>query len=172
MKRHIVLIGLPGAGKTTIGRLLAERLGAAFLDIDAGIVRKMQMPVTRVFAEHGEPVFRRLEAEGMKQALSGPPGVIAPGGGWAAQPGALDGIVETAMVVYLKTMALTASKRAGGEGTRPLLMGEDPVEKMRQLLVEREQFYLQAECEVKTDIKGPKALADEIAQLARERAGW
>ena len=172
MKRHVVLIGLPGSGKTTVGRALAELLGAAFLDIDAGIVRRMQMPVTRIFAEHGEPYFRKLEAEGMQRALEGLPAVIAPGGGWAAQPGVLDGIGERALLVYLKTMATTAARRAGGEGTRPLLLGEDPVEKMRQLLRDRERYYLMAECEVKTDVKGPRALAEEIAELARQRAGW
>jgi shikimate kinase len=172
VKRHIVLVGLPGAGKTTVGRALAEQLGAAFVDIDAGIVRRMQMPVPRIFAEHGEAYFRKLELEGMQRALEGPPAVLAPGGGWAAQPGVLDGIGGRAMLVYLKTMVGTAAKRAGGEGTRPLLIGEDPVEKMRQLLQDRERFYLMAECEVKTDVKGPRAIAEEIAQLARERAGW
>jgi shikimate kinase len=172
VKRHIVLIGLPGAGKTTVGRALAEQLGAAFIDIDAGIVRRMQMPVARIFAEHGESHFRKLELEGMQRALEGPPAVLAPGGGWAAQPGALDGITGKAMLVYLKTMVGTAARRAGGEGTRPLLIGEDPVEKMRLLLQERERFYLMAECEVKTDLKGARAIAEEIAQMARERAGW
>jgi shikimate kinase len=172
VKRHVVLIGLPGAGKTTVGRLLAERLGAAFLDIDAMIVRKMQMPVTRIFAEHGEPYFRRLEAEGMQQALAGPASVIAPGGGWAAQPGVLDGISSQAYLIYLRVMAITAAKRAGGEGTRPLLVGEDPVERMRKLLRDRERYYLLAESEVKADVKSAPALADELLMLAKEHAGW
>lgn len=172
MTRHVVLIGLPGAGKSTVGKLLAEQLGAPFVDVDAVIVRRMQMPVTRIFAEHGEPHFRQLELEAMRQALAGPPSVIIPGGGWAAQPGALEGIAEAAFLVYLRTMALTAAKRIGEEGGRPLLVGEDPVERMRQLLREREPFYLRAECEVKADVKPAAALAEEIASLARERAGW
>lgn len=172
MKRHIVLLGLPGAGKTTVGRLVAEQLGAAFLDIDAAIVRRIQKPVVRIFAEHGEPYFRELEAEAMRQALAGPAAVIAPGGGWAAQPGALDDIALDAFLIYLRTMALTAAKRAGGEGTRPLLVGEDPVERMRELLREREPHYLRAECEVKADVKTAQQVADEVVALARTHAGW
>lgn len=172
MKRHVVLVGLPGAGKSTVGRLVADRLGGPFVDVDALIVRRMQMPVSRIFAEHGEQAFRKLEAEATLQALKGPPSIIAPGGGWVAQPGALEGASEAAFLVYLRTMALTAAKRAGAEGTRPLLVGEDPVEKMRQLLKEREPFYMKAACEVKADVKSATAVADEIAQLAREHAGW
>ncbi|HTS87371.1 MAG TPA: shikimate kinase [Gemmatimonadales bacterium] len=172
MRRHIVIIGLPGAGKTTVGRLVAERLGAGFLDLDALIVRRMQMPVARVFAEYGEPRFRQLEAEAMRKAITGPPAVIAPGGGWAAQPGAIESVQGLAFLVYLRAMALTAARRASGEGTRPLLVGEDPVELMRQLLKDREPYYLRAECEVKADVKPPQALAEEVVALAQEHAGW
>lgn len=169
--KHIVLIGLPGAGKTTVGRLVADRLKAPFVDIDGLIVRRMQMPINRIFAEHGEQKFRALEAETVIQALGGPPAVFAPGGGWVAQPGVLEAARPKCFLVYLRTMALTAAKRAA-DGARPLLAGEDPVEKMRQLLKERDRFYVQADAELKADVKSPAALADEIVAMARERGGW
>ena len=172
MKRHIILLGLPGSGKSTVGRLVAERLRAPFMDIDAIIVRKTLKSIVRIFGEEGEPVFRRMEAETMRGALSGPPAVIAPGGGWAVQPGALESVGDTGFLVYLRTMALTAARRSGSDGTRPLLVGEDPVERMRQLLKEREPFYLRADAEVKADAKSPEVLAQEIVALAIERAEW
>jgi shikimate kinase len=172
MRKHIVLVGLPGAGKSTVGRLVAERLGASFFDTDGMIVRKMQMPIARIIGEHGELKFRDMERQAMAQALNGPPAVISPGGGWVAQPGALESAQANSYLVYLKTMVLTAAKRAGGEGTRPLLVGEDPVEKMRTLLKEREPFYIKANAEVKGDIKTAPQLADEIVALAKQNAGW
>ena len=172
MKKHIVLVGLPGAGKTTVGRLVAERLGAGFFDSDTIIVRQMQMPVSRIFGEHGEKMFRDLERQAMTHALNGPPAVISPGGGWIAQPGALELTQANSFLVYLKTMVVTAANRAQSAGTRPLLVGEDPVNRMRTLQKEREPFYLKADAEVKTDIKAPPLLADEIVALAKERAGW
>jgi shikimate kinase len=152
--------------------MVAEQLNASFIDTDTIVVRKMQMPISRIFAEFGEAKFREIERDAMTSALTGPPAVIAPGGGWAAQEGQLAAAKPLCLVIYLRAMAMTAAKRVSGEGSRPLLVGEDPVEKMRLLLKEREPFYLQAECEVKCDIQAADQVAQEVVALARERGGW
>jgi len=172
MKRHIVLIGLPGSGKSTVGQLAAEALGATLVDVDAIITRREGRPIPLIFAERGEAAFRALEQQEVESALSGQPSVIAPGGGWAAQPGALESLRGRALVVYLKTKASTAVTRATPPGTRPVLMGEDPGAVMRQLLDQRESFYVQADAQVETDRRDAAAVAADVVLLAQAKGGW
>ncbi len=170
MKRHVVLVGLPGAGKSTVGRLLADRLGVPFVDVDAVIVRREGRPVSVIFAEHGEAAFREMERREVLALLERDPAVLAPGGGWAAQPGAVARARERALVIYLRTKPDTATKRVG-PGNRPTLMGGDPGDLMRDLLRDRESAYLEADATVDTDGKEPATVVDEVLRLARLGAG-
>jgi len=172
VKRHIVLIGLPGSGKTTIGRLVAEQLKSGFVDVDSIINRKEGKPIAMIFAEKGEQAFREMERKEMEAALANAPAVLAPGGGWAAQPGALESAKPAAYIIYLKTRPETAASRAAPSGTRPMLMGDDPEAQMRVLLKEREPFYLKADAKVETDKKTPEQVVAEVVRLAQTGAGW
>jgi shikimate kinase len=172
VKRHIVLIGLPGSGKSTVGKLVAEQLEADFVDIDSILLRKEGKPITMIFAEKGEQAFREMERKEMETVLTRAPAVIAPGGGWAAQPGALEAAKAQAYVIYLATRANVAAGRAAPSGTRPVLMGDDPEEQMRELMTTREPFYKQAHVTVQTEAKTAEQVATEVVRLARSGAGW
>lgn len=174
-QRHILLVGLPGSGKTTVGRLVAQQLGGGFVDFDQVLVRKHGMPIAQIFGLHGEPKFREMEAQVAQHALAGPPSVMAPGGGWLVQPGNYDLARATGdpFIIYLKVLPSVAAGRAGGDGTRPLLVGDDPIARMRQLIQERESIYLQADAVLPNDSpKTAEQTATEVVKLAREQAGW
>ena len=167
-----MLVGLPGSGKTTVGQLVAQRLQAGFVDIDAILTRREGKPITLIFAEKGEAAFRDMERKEMDTALGSAPAVIAPGGGWAAQPGALAAAKSRALVIYLRTRPETAAQRAAPEGTRPMLKGEDPVTRMRQLHKERDAQYGEAHVAVDTDRRTAQQVAIEVVRLAQSSAGW
>ena len=172
MKKHIVLIGLPGAGKSTVGRIVAERLHAGFVDIDTILNRKEGKPISMIFAEKGEPAFRDMERKEVDAALANQPAVIAPGGGWAAQPGSLDAAKPRGYFVYLKVRAEVAAGRAEPSGTRPVLMGDDPLARMRELFTARDPYYAKADATVQTEAKPAEKVADEVVRLAQISAGW
>jgi shikimate kinase len=172
MPRNVVLVGLPGSGKSTVGRLVAEALGARVIDIDGLLVREMGMPVSQIFGMVGEMRFREMERDAVKAAQGGAPGIIVPGGGWAAQPGELEAAKGTSLVVYLQCQPGTAAKRSEQGEVRPLLTGVDPLQRMRTLLQEREPFYLLAHHRVQADGGGAEAVAGQVVELARRHAGW
>jgi len=120
----IVLVGFMGAGKTTVGHLLAERLGLPFVDSDLVIERQAGRPVRQIFAEDGEPAFRALEHQVIAGLLDGPDLVLALGGGAAEHPGTRD-LLATAQVVYLQVGYDQALARVGGDPDRPLLARPD-----------------------------------------------
>jgi shikimate kinase len=172
MPRHIVLVGLPGSGKSTVGKLVAEALGASLIDVDALLVREMGKPISQIFGMIGEARFREMERDAVNAAQARDPCVIVPGGGWAAQPGQLEAAKQASMVIYLKCQPATAAKRSQQGEARPLLAGIDPVQTMRSLQEEREPFYRLADHKVEAESIPAEAVAAEVMALARQHGGW
>ena len=172
MPRHLVLVGLPGCGKSAVGRQVAEGLGAPLFDSDSLLVREMGMPVEQIFGMVGEQRFREMEQKAVLAAVAAEePAVIVPGGGWAAQPGQMHGARDFALLIYLRCPPRIAAKRAEEGETRPLLVGPDPVERMRKLLDSREPFYKLADFEVAADGRMEEVSA-AVTNLARRHGGW
>ncbi len=118
----MVLVGVPGSGKTTVGRALAEVLGVDFRDTDADVERAAQQPIADIFVASGEPEFRRLEVEAVARALAEHDGVLALGGGAVTNDETRARLAGRA-VVWLRVGLAAASQRAGLSGARPVLLG-------------------------------------------------
>ena len=157
----IVLVGFMGAGKSTVGSLLAARLGLAFTDSDQVIEQRAGRPVRQIFAEDGEPAFRALEHQVIAELLDGPALVLALGGGAAEYPRTRDKLAG-AQVVYLQVSYDQALQRVGGDRGRPLLARPD----LAALYERRLAVYAGvATLTVPTDGRRPEAVTEDI--LAR-----
>jgi shikimate kinase len=157
-----VLIGPPGAGKSTVGPLLADLLGAPFAETDRLVEEVAGKPVSDIFVSDGEPAFRDLERAAVARALAEHPGIVALGGGAVMDPGTRE-MLGRHRVVYLRTGFVSAVRRVGLDAPRPLLIG-NPRGRMRELLAERLPVYEGlAWITVVTDDREPQEIADEIA---------
>jgi len=162
-----ILIGPPGAGKSTVGPLLAARLGVGFVDTDDRIEAAAGKPVGDIFVEDGEPAFRALEREAVAQAVAAHDGVIGLGGGAVLDPGTQQ-LLAGLPVVYLATGFATAAKRVGMDVPRPLLLG-NPRARLKALLGQRLPVYEKlAWITVPTDGRDPDEITADIeAQITR-----
>jgi len=161
-KRSLVLIGPMGSGKTTVGRLLAEKLGWSFIDTDDLIEAYSGMSISQIFAENGEKYFRRLEEKAIGEAVSKTRTVIATGGGAVTNPANLKQMKAQGVVVYLQTGLEELTKRVGSGKGRPLLSGVDCRRTLSSLLAEREGFYAQGDLVICTDGLEPLEVVDRI----------
>ncbi|ETA96568.1 shikimate kinase [Mycobacterium avium 10-5581] len=162
MAPKAVLIGLPGSGKSTIGRRLAKALGVGFLDTDAAIEQRTGRPIAEIFATDGEREFRRIEEEAVRAALTEHDGVLSLGGGAVTSPGVREALAGHT-VVYLEISATEGVRRTGGNTVRPLLAGPDRAEKYRALLAERSPLYRRAATiRVDTNRRNPGAVVRYI----------
>jgi shikimate kinase len=159
--RSVVLIGLMGAGKTAIGRLLAKRLQLPFVDADQEIEKAAGMSVSDIFEEHGEAYFRTGERKVIERLLSGGPQVLATGGGAFMNDETRSAIKQKGLTIWLKADLDVLMERVMRKNTRPLLQTADPRAVMQKLLDERYPVYALADMEVHSRNAPQRVIVDE-----------
>ena len=162
--RSVVLVGMMGAGKSTIGRRLSARLGLPFLDADAEIEMAHRMSIPDIFEKYGEPYFRDGEARVIARLLDSGPAVIATGGGALMRQETRDRIREKAVSVWLKVDTDVIMRRVKRRTDRPLLQTTDPEATVKRLISEREPIYGQADVTVGSRDVPHEKIVDECAE--------
>jgi len=179
-RRSVVLIGMMGVGKSSIGRRLAARLGVPFVDADSEIEKAAGMSIADIFARHGEVYFRSGEARVIARLLESGPQVLASGGGAVMNADTRAAIKAKGVSIWLKAEIDVLMRRiAKRKHERPMLHTDDPAETLRQLLVAREPVYAQADLTVQSR-EGPhdaivaeimRALSDFLKTDSQGRSG-
>lgn len=161
-RRPVVLVGIMGCGKSTVGKRLAHRLGLEFLDADSEIERAANMSVPEIFAEHGEPYFRSGEERVIARLLREGPLVLATGGGAFMSEATRSAIAENGLSIWLKADFETVMARVRRRSNRPLLQNDDPEGTMQALLAKREPVYAKATLTVLSKDVPHDAVVDQI----------
>ena len=169
---NIILVGFSGTGKTLVGREVARLLGWGFIDTDGEIEQEAGKPVYRVFQEDGEPAFRLLEKQALREGCSGQGKVVSTGGGAVVDPENRELILGQGVVICLDALPETIYERlmgadAGRVAVRPLLSGPEPLERIKVLKASRHEYYSSAHVTVHTDGLSVEQVAQEVVKAWR-----
>lgn len=166
--RNIVITGFMGTGKTEVGRILARRLGYAFLDADSIIEQEQNMSITEIFQRFGEAHFRDIESDVIRRLSEKDRVIISTGGGAVLREENMENLRKKGVIICLKASPETILKRTSNDSSRPLLQVEDPLKRIRELLEFRMPYYEKADIIVDTEGKNPVEVAEEIMKRIGE----
>lgn len=169
ISRPIVLVGLMGAGKSTIGRRLANVLAVPFVDSDNEIVEAAGCSIADIFEGYGEPIFRDLEQRVILRLMTGEPSVVATGGGAFIQPDVREAIARYGVSVWLKADLPVLLERVSRRDNRPLLKTGDKSEILRKLMDERYPVYAQADITVDSNFGSHESVVADIISSLKKR---
>ncbi|MBR5913480.1 MAG: shikimate kinase [Selenomonadaceae bacterium] len=168
MKNNLVLIGFMGTGKTSLGKLLAEKLGRGFVDIDQKIEQDAGITIPQIFEMYGEKYFRELEKKAVKEITQRRGLVIATGGGTVKDEENLRLLKDSGVIVCLTTEPEEIFRRTERRGERPVLdSDEDRLATIKKLLSERQKFYSQADYTIDTTDWSPLQIMGDICKHFR-----
>ena len=162
--RNIVLTGFMGTGKTEVGRELVKLRGLKLIDLDSEIEQSEKMTISEIFKRFGEQKFRELESEMVEKISREQNVVISTGGGTVLRQQNMEALKNTGTVVCLTASPETILERTGSSDDRPLLLVDNPLEKIRELLQFRMPFYAKAHLMIDTEDKTPLRIAEEIIE--------
>ncbi|WP_028754796.1 shikimate kinase [Rhizobium leucaenae] len=167
--RNLVLVGLMGAGKSSIGRLVAHQLGIPFVDTDIEIERVSRMTITELFEAYGEEEFRALETRVIKRLLKGGPRVVSTGGGAFINDRTRRHVKRSGLSVWLKADLDVLWERVNKRDTRPLLKTENPKQTLEKLMNARYPIYAEADLTVLSRDVGKEVMVKEVLAAIVER---
>jgi shikimate kinase len=170
--RSVVLIGLMGAGKTAVGRRLANRLDLPFIDADSEIEEAAGASISEIFAEHGEAYFRQGERKVIARLLENGPQVLATGGGAYMNPDTRANIKAHGLSVWLKADIKVLMKRVGRRDNRPLLAAGDPEKVMKKLMEERYPIYAEADVTVESRDVPHDVIVGAVIDALADKLGY
>ena len=164
---NVALVGFMGTGKSTVGNVLASMLHLRFVDTDALIEQRAGKRITDIFASDGEARFREIESDVVRELAEKRGIVISTGGGVVMNPANMESLKKHALVVCLWASPEAILTRVGHQTHRPLLQGEDRLEKIKSLLAMREPFYRQADVLLNCEQRSPREVAQHVAHQFR-----